>query len=94
MLFVPWMRVNKLSVSSFEDEGYGMMVRSGLVFLYRKDEPIGTTIQLGDHMDILYVLRGHIVQPGAGAGGWLSETKNEGDVAFDRYGSKEESDSL
>ena len=28
VLFVPGMRVSKLSVSSFEDEGYGMMVRS------------------------------------------------------------------
>ena len=38
VLFVPRMRVSKLSVSSFEDEGYGMMVRSGHVLLYRRDE--------------------------------------------------------
>ena len=43
VLFVPGMRVSKLSVSSFEDEGYGMMVRSGHVFLYRRDELVGTT---------------------------------------------------
>ena len=42
MLIVPWMRVNKLLVSSFEDEGYGMMVRSGQVFMYQRDDPIGT----------------------------------------------------
>ena len=86
------MRVNKLSVSSFEDEGYGMMIRSGHVFLYRRDEPVGTTILLGDRRDRLYVLRGHVVRAGprAGPGGWLSESEDD-DVAFDR---DEESDSL
>ena len=69
MLFVPGMRVNKLSVSSFEDEGYGMMVRSCHVFLYWRDELVGTTILLGDSRDKLYVQRGYIVRPGAGAGG-------------------------
>ena len=71
MLFVLEMRVSKLSVSSFEDEGYGMMVSSGNVFLYRRDEPVGTIILLGDRRDRLYVLRGHIVSPRAS--GWLSE---------------------
>ena len=61
---------------------------------YIRDEPIGTTILLGDRRDRLYVLRGHVVRPGAGAGGWLSESENEDDAAFDRYGSEEESDSL
>ena len=61
VLFVHGMRVSKLSVSSFEDEGYGMMVRSGHVFQCRRYEPVGTTILLGDHMNRLYVLRGHIV---------------------------------
>ena len=69
VIFAPGMRVSKLLVSSFEDEGYGMMVRSGHVFLYQKDELVGTTILLGDRSDRLYVLRGHIVRPGAGAGG-------------------------
>ena len=44
VLFVPGMRVSKLSVLSFEDEGCGMMVRSSHVFLYRRGEPVGTTI--------------------------------------------------
>ena len=88
VLFVPKVRVSKLSVSSFEDEGYGMMVRSGHIFLYRRDEPIGTTILLGDCRDKLYVLRGHVVR--AGAGGWLSESEDD-DTTFDR---DEESDSL
>ena len=70
------------------------MVRFGHVFLYRRDELVGTTILLGDHRDILYVLRGHIVRPRAGARGWLSESEDEDGVAFDRYGPKEESDSL
>ena len=61
VLFVPGMRVSKLSVSSFEDEGYGMMVRSGHVFLYRRDEPVGTTIVLGERRDRLY-LGGYLSQ--------------------------------
>ena len=74
VLFVPGMRVNKLLESYFEDEGYVMMVRSRHVFLYQKDEPVGTTILLGDRWDRLYVLRGNIVRPGAG--GWLSKSRN------------------
>ena len=60
ILFVPGMRVSKLSVSSFADDGYGMMIRSGHIFLYRRDEPIGT-ILLGDRKNKLYDLRGHVV---------------------------------
>ena len=56
LIFVPGMRVSKLSVSSFEDEGYGMMVRFGHIFLYRRDELVDTTILLGDRRDRLYVL--------------------------------------
>ena len=74
VLFVPRMRVSKLSVSSFEDDGYGMMIRYGHIFLYRRDEPVGTTILLGDRRDILYVQRGHVVRQGAGAEGWLSKS--------------------
>ena len=77
---------------SFEDEGYGMMVRFGHVFLYQRDDPVGTTIMLGDCRDRIYVLRGHIVRPGAR--GWLSKSEDEARVASDRYGSDEESDSL
>ena len=90
VLFIPRMRVSKLSVSSFEDDGYGMMIRFGHIFLYRRDEPFGTTILLGDCRDILYVMRGHIIRLGAGAEGWLSESEDD-DIAFDR---DEESDSL
>ena len=92
MLFVPGMRVNKLSVSPFEDEGYGIMVRSNHVFLCQRDDPVGTTILLGDCRDKLYVLIGHIVRPGAG--GWLSKSEDEARVESERHGSDEESDSL
>ena len=71
-----------------------MMIRFGHIFLYRRDEPVGTTTLLGDPRDKLYVMRGHIVQPGAGARGWLSKSENEDGVASDRYGSEQESDSL
>ena len=77
-------------MSSLEDDGYGTMIRSGYIFLYRRDEPVGTTILLGDHRDRLYVLRGHVVRPGAGVGGWLSKLGDENDVAFNRF--EEESD--
>ena len=53
VLFVPGMRVRKLSVSSLEDEGYVMMVTFGHIFLYRRDEPLGSTILLGDRRDRL-----------------------------------------
>ena len=82
------MRVSKLSVSSFEDDCFGMMIRSGHIFLYWRDEPVGTTILLGDHRDKLYVLRGHVVR--AGSRGWLSESEDD-DTTFDR---DEESESL
>ena len=62
VLFLPGMRVRKLSVSSFKDDGCRMMIRFVHIFLYRRDEPVGTTILLGDHRDILNVLRGHVVR--------------------------------
>ena len=43
VLFDPRMRVRKILVPSFEDEGYGMMVRSGHIFLHQRNEPFGTT---------------------------------------------------
>ena len=67
VLFVPGMRVSKLPVSSFEDDGYGMMIRSSHIFLYQRDEPVVTTILLGDRRDKLYVLRGHVVRSRARA---------------------------
>ena len=68
-----------------------MMIKYGHIFLYRRDGPVGTTILLGDRRDRLYVMRGHVVRPGAGARGWLSESEDEDDATFDR---DEESDSL
>ena len=65
MLFVPGMRVSKLSKSSFEDEGYGMMVRSGHVFLYRRDEMVGTSIMLADCRDRIHIFRGKNIRPRA-----------------------------
>ena len=67
-----------------------MMIRFGHIFLYRRDDPVGITILLGYRRDRLYVLRGHVVRPGEGAGGWLSKSKDD-DTTFDR---DEESDSL
>ena len=68
------------------------MVRSGHVFLYWRDEPVGITILLGDRRDRRYVLRGHIVR--LGASGWLSKSKDEVRVASNVHVFYEESDSL
>ena len=81
-------------MSSFEDDGYGMMIRYGHVFLYRRNDLVCTTILLGDCRDRLQVLRGNIVQLGAGERGCLSKSQNEDIATFDRYGLEEESDSL
>ena len=61
MLFVHGMRVSKLSVSSFKNDGYGMMMRSGHIFLYQRDMLVGTTFSIGDRKVKLYVLRGNVL---------------------------------
>ena len=66
VLFVPGMRVSKLSVSSFKDEGYGLMLRSSNVVLYRRYEPIRTTILLGDCKDMLLYRTIHPCNLGSG----------------------------
>ena len=75
VLLVLGMGVSKLLVSSLEDDGFGWMVSSGHVFLYRAEETVGTIILLSDWRDMLYVLRGEVVLPGSG--GWLSNIESE-----------------
>ena len=48
------------------------------MFLYQVENPVGTTILLGNRRDILYFLQGEVMFPGSG--GWLSETKSEDEV--------------
>ena len=44
VLFVPGMKVSRLSMSSLEDDGYGFFVETGQMFLYQIENPVGTTI--------------------------------------------------
>jgi hypothetical protein len=37
VLFVPWLRVNLLSVSALEDAGYCTLFKRGHVFIYREE---------------------------------------------------------
>ena len=58
VLFVPGMKVSKLSMSSLEDDGYGLFVKTGQMFLYQVENPVGTTILLGNRRDRLYFRQG------------------------------------
>ena len=58
VLFVPDMKVSRLSMSSLEDDGYGLFVKSRQMFLYQVEKPGGTTILLGNRRDRLYFLQG------------------------------------
>ena len=66
VLFVPGMKVSKLSMSSLEDDGYGLFVKSGKMFLYQVENLVGTTILLGNGRDRLYFLQGEVTFPGSG----------------------------
>ena len=75
VLFVLGMKVSKLSMSSLEDDGYGLFVKTRQMFLYQIENPVGTTILLGNKRDRLYFQQGEVMFPGSG--GWLFETKFE-----------------
>ena len=75
VLFVPGMKVSRLSMSSLEDDGYGLFVKTGQMFLYQIENPVGTTILLGNKRDGLYFLQWEVMFPWLG--GWLSETQSE-----------------
>ena len=67
-------------MSSLEDDGYGLFVKSGQMFLYQVENPVGTTILLGNRRDRFYFPQGEVMF--LGSGGWLSETESE-DEAVD-----------
>ena len=73
------MKVSRLSMSSLEDDGYGLFVKTGQMFLYQVENPVGTTILLGNRRDRLYFLQGEVMFPRSG--GWLSETESEYEAA-------------
>jgi hypothetical protein len=57
-LFVLWLRVNLLSVSSLEDVGYCTLFKRGHVFIYREGVDLVEPQLIGDRMDRLYKLQG------------------------------------
>ena len=79
VLFVLGMKVSILCMSSLEDDGYGLFVKSGQVFLYQVENVVGTTILVGNRRDILYFLQGEVMFPGSG--GWLYESESEDEAA-------------
>ena len=79
VLFVPGMKVRIISMSSLEDDGYGLFVKTRQMFLYHLENPVGTTILLGNRRDRLYFLQGEVMFPGSG--GWLSETESTNEAA-------------
>ena len=89
VLFVPGMKVSRLSMSSLEDDGYGLFVKSGQIFLYQVENPVGTTILLGNIRDKLYFMHGEVIF--LGSGGWLSETESEDEAGVQMIHLDEES---
>ena len=54
--FVPWLRVNLLSVSALEDVGYSTLFKREHVFFYRERmDPVEPQL-IGDRVDKLYML--------------------------------------
>jgi hypothetical protein len=58
MLFVPELKVNLLSVSTFKDEGYGVAFQDGHVLVYSEKATQDTTMVLGVRNERLYRLLG------------------------------------
>jgi hypothetical protein len=58
MLYVPYLKVNLLSVVTFEDEFYVVAFHNGQVLVYSRESTPDTTIMLGIHKVRLYRLLG------------------------------------
>ena len=68
VLFVPGLRISRLSVSTLEDGGLGTLVMFGRLFLYHMHDPECATVLIANRRERLYVLQGEIVH--AGSRGW------------------------
>ena len=62
------------------------------MFLYQVENPVGTTILLGNRRDKLYFLQGEVMFPGSGEG--LSETESKDEAGAQMIPSDEESYSM
>ena len=89
VLFVPGMKVSRHSMSLLEDDGYGLFVKTGQMFLYQVENPVGTIILLGNRRDRLYFLQGKVMFPGSS--GCLSDTESEDEASTKMIPSYKES---
>jgi hypothetical protein len=71
MLYVPYLKVNLLSVVSFEDEGYAVVFQDGQVLVYSKEATQDIEVVLGVRKERLYRLLG---RPIIGSNGFLDST--------------------
>jgi hypothetical protein len=58
MLYVQYLKLNLLSVTSFEDEVYAVALHNGQALVYSREDTQDTTIMLGVHEERLYRLLG------------------------------------
>jgi hypothetical protein len=56
MLYVPDLKVNLLSVATFEDDGYIVTFKDGQVRVHSREVAPDTTIVLGVHIERMYRL--------------------------------------
>jgi hypothetical protein len=68
MLYVPNLKLNLLSVATFEDEGYAVAFQNDQVLVYSTEDAPDTTIVLGIHKERLYRL---LVRPIVWSNGFL-----------------------
>jgi hypothetical protein len=73
MLYVPYLKVNLLSVAAFEDEGYAVAFQNGQVLVYSREASLDTTIVLGVRKERLYRLLG---RPIIWSNGFLDSTSD------------------
>jgi hypothetical protein len=73
MLYVPYLKVNLLSVAAFEDEGYAVAFQNGQVLVYSREATQDTTIVLGVRKERLYRLLG---RPIIWSNGFLDSTSD------------------
>jgi len=60
MLYVPDLKVNLLSIETFEDEGYAIAFHNGKVFVYSREATPDSTIVLGIHKESFYYANEYI----------------------------------
>ena len=75
---VPGLQYNLLSVSTLEDQGYGMLFRNEHVFLYSVRAGSVGIMLIGDQKDRLYIVRGELMYMESG---WLSTSEEERETA-------------